>query len=464
MRRKCRKSLHSNSSSERNTPSGTVMPLRWASRRMSDGGAVPSRWTCSSTLGSAVSGGGTFTRSAPGDHRPLRRRLVADRDRLVERPHGLVRGRLVGGVDDRQRAIGPDLGADGRDLGQPDRGVDDVVLAAAVAAEAGDHEADGPAVHALDDAGALGRGRAGDGRGGESAGVLEQVGRPAERGDHGGEALGGGAGVERLLGGRAAVLGEPALLDQRAGERDRHLVQPRLARRAGEVVDRLAHLDGVAGRGAEHLVHVGQQRDRGQSGAAGHLDQRARQLFGVLAPGQERAGAELDVHHQRVEPGGELLGEDGGDDQRHRLDGAGGVADRVQAPVGGRHLGGLADDRAADLVDHALEPLDVGPRVVAGDRVELVERAAGVAEAAAGDHRHRAAAGGDDRRQHQRHLVADPAGRVLVEHRPAEVPLQHLARVRHRGGQRDALVGAPSRAGTSPSPARRPGRPTASRR
>ena len=78
--------------------------------------------------------------------------------------------------------------------------------------------------------------------------------------------------------------------------------------------------------------------------------------------------------------------------------------------------------------------------VVAGHAVELVERAAGVAEAAAGDHRHRAAAGGDDRRQHQRDLVADPAGRVLVEHRAAEVPLQDLAGVRHRGGQGDALV------------------------
>ena len=89
--------------------------------------------------------------------------------------------------------------------------------------------------------------------------------------------------VERLLGGGAAVLGEPALLDQRRGERDRHLVQPRLALRAGQVVDRLAHLDRVAGRGAEHLVHVGQQRDGRQAGAAGDLDQRARQLLGGLA-------------------------------------------------------------------------------------------------------------------------------------------------------------------------------------
>ena len=46
-----------------------------------------------------------------------------------------------------------------------------------------------------------------------------------------------------------------------------------------------------------------------------------------------------------------------------------------------------------------------GPRsgcgAIAGDRLELVERAAGMAEAAARDHRHIGAAGGQRRRQHQ---------------------------------------------------------------
>ena len=70
---------------------------------------------------------------------------------------------------------------------------------------------------------------------------------------------------------------------------------------------------------------------------------------------------------------------------------------RVEPPVGGREVGGLADDGAADLAHDAAEGVDVGLRDVAGDGVELVERAAGVAEAAAGDHRHEAAAGGDRR-------------------------------------------------------------------
>ena len=72
--------------------------------------------------------------------------------------------------------------------------------------------------------------------------------------------------------------------------------------------------------------------------------------------------------------------------------------------------------------DDAAEGLGVGLGRVAGDGVELVERAAGVAEAAAGDHRHEGAAGGERRGEHEADVVADAAGRVLVDHRPGEVP------------------------------------------
>src|SRR2546427_9435630 len=50
-------------------------------------------------------------------------------------------------------------------------------------------------------------------------------------------------------------------------------------------------------------------------------------------------------------------------------------------------------------------------------RLELVEGAAGVAQPAARHHRHGHAARRHERREHQRHLVADAAGRVLVDAR-----------------------------------------------
>ena len=93
--------------------------------------------------------------------------------------------------------------------------------------------------------------------------------------------------------------------------------------------------------------------------------------------------------------GGQLLGQDAGGDQRQRLHRAGGVADRVEPAVGRRDARAGADDRAAGVAQRALERRAIGRRAVAGQRLELVQRAAGVAEAAPRDHRHHRAAGGE---------------------------------------------------------------------
>lgn len=63
-----------------------------------------------------------------------------------------------------------------------------------------------------------------------------------------------------------------------------------------------------------------------------------------------------------------------------------------------------------------------------------------MAEATARDHRHEEAAGGKDRRQHQRDIVAHPAGRMLVGDGAVEIgPVEHGAAVAHRLGQRHPL-------------------------
>jgi len=66
-----------------------------------------------------------------------------------------------------------------------------------------------------------------------------------------------------------------------------------------------------------------------------------------------------------------------------------------------------------------------------------------VTQAAAGNHRHGRAARGQQRRQNQADLVADPAGAVLVQHRPMlaqRAPVEHPAGIAHRQGQRHRLV------------------------
>ena len=65
-----------------------------------------------------------------------------------------------------------------------------------------------------------------------------------------------------------------------------------------------------------------------------------------------------------------------------------------------------------------------------------------MAEAAAGNHRHIAAAGGHHRPQHQRSDIPDAAGRVFIDDRTVKVeafPVQNGTGIPHRHGQRNAL-------------------------
>ena len=233
--------------------------------------------------------------------------------------------------------------AEAGDVGEADRGVDVVGLAAAAAAELHHHEAErarrrSPRRRRLPvDLAAHGASaRCFSGASSRSAGPPSSATMRAKR-----------SAAAPECSAASASASTPTSSSAARAQLQRHLDQPRLAGAVAQHVDRLAHLERVAGRAAEHLVHVGQQRGARQAGALGDLGDRAAELGRLLARGHERAGAGLDVHHQRVEPLGELLGEDRGDDQRDRLDGAGGVAQRVEAAVGGRELGGLADDRAA---------------------------------------------------------------------------------------------------------------------
>jgi hypothetical protein len=216
-------------------------------------------------------------------------------------------------------------------------------------------------------------------------------------------------------------------------------VEARLPARAGQVIERVGHFERVAGGAGERRVHVGDQRGGAQAGPLGHRDDALGQRPGLVEPGHEGAGALLDVHHQALEPGGQLLRQDRRGDQVEGFDRAGNIADRVEAPVGRGQLGGLADDRTADLTDDPAEGVEPRGGVVARDAGELVERPAGMAEAAAGDHRHEAAAGRHHRGERQAHRVADAAGGMLVENRARQVPGEHPAGFRHRPGQRHAL-------------------------
>ena len=328
------------------------MPLRAASRRTSSGVAVASRWTCSSASGTLTPSG-----LAPSGGERGARRVADARTPRATRAAARSARRRVARVDDRERpAARADLLAEPGDVDEPDGVVDRPASSrsrpppssstatptsrTAIARTRPVSLRVAPRARAARAAGG-GRGR--------------RAGRPGRR--------------ARRTCARSARRRRP-----RRAPRRRRRAPPRrrrAARRAAaasahsasvtstsrgsaargwvSALERLAHLDRVAGRAAEHLVHVGEQRLAGQPVAARDRDDRARQLGARSRLGHERARAGLDVHHERVEPGGELLRQDRGDDQRDRLDRAGRVAQRVEAAVGGRELGRLADDRAAGL-------------------------------------------------------------------------------------------------------------------
>ena len=153
------------------------------------------------------------------------------------------------------------------------------------------------------------------------------------------------AAARRLVADSRSV-GEAAENEHLRTERQHHLGEPGVVARTREPVDRLVHLQRVAGSVSEHLVHVGQDRVGPQPGADCDIDDAAGELFGAIEVGHECAVAERHVHHQGVETGRQLLRQDRCGDQRDRFHRCGHVTNRIQPPVGRSQVGCLADDGA----------------------------------------------------------------------------------------------------------------------
>src|SRR5690606_8019019 len=109
----------------------------------------------------------------------------------------------------------------------------------------------------------------------------------------------------------------------------------------------------------------------------------------------------------------DLLRHDRAGDEGDRLHGRGDVAQRVELAVGRCDVAAGAGDDPADVGEDLAVAVGGQHGLEAGDRLELVERPARVAETPAGQLGHGGAAGGDEGDQDQGDLVADAAGGVL---------------------------------------------------
>ena len=137
---------------------------------------------------------------------------------------------------------------------------------------------------------------------------------------------------------------------------------------------------------------------------------------------------------------GQLLAHHAGRDQGVVVHRGRDVAQGVHRLVGRHKVRGLRAHRQSD-------PLDLGDQFLAGqlraharDRVELVERPAGMTQAVAGQLDHLHPQLGGERRNDERGAVAHAARRMLVHSRAGQAgQVEPLARVDHRVGERDGL-------------------------
>ena len=196
------------------------------------------------------------------------------------------------------------------------------------------------------------------------------------------------------------------------------------------------HLDPVAGGAAEQRVHVGQNRTRVHTAFIPERNHRVCQFAGVGLGLHERSTAEFHVQHERVQIFRQFFGKNGRDDERDAGHGAGHVAERVKFFVRRNHAVGLAADDTTDVLD-LLNDFPGGQQgFEAGNGIEFIECAAGDAEAAPGNHRHAKTQAREQRRERERHLVANAAGGMLV-HQRSRVPgkFQNIAGIPHGQGE-----------------------------
>ena len=275
--------------------------------------------------------------------------------------------------------------------------------------------------------------------------AAHEIGRATESGHHAAKTVGRGATLQRRLQatqGMGLVAGQSGRHQHVGTQRHGHRMQTRVAILTGQVPHRLTHLQRVAGAGGQRLAHVGQERRGPATRAVGHRHYAARQLGRLLGRRHEGAGANLHIHHQSLQTGRQLLGQNRGGDERNGLDGGRHIARGIDALIGWRQITGLPDDGDPDLLDHLAQQLGGRSRLIAGDGVELIQGAAGMTQATTRDHRHEATTGGHQRPQHQRGDIADPTGGVLIDDGPPERepgPIQHGAGVAHGTGQGDAF-------------------------
>ena len=188
--------------------------------------------------------------------------------------------------------------------------------------------------------------------------------------------------------------------------------------------------------GPQRLIHTADQGHRRLACQGAHIHHDLRQMNAVLQILHQRAAPGLDIQHNRVRPGRQLLGKDGGNHQRNRVHGGGHIPQRVQRLVRRRQMSRLPHYSHAGFLHLAQEFLLRQADPKPGNGFQLVQRTAGMAQTPAAHLRHRRAAGRHQRRQHQRGRIPHATGGMLV-HLDARDggQIRHVAGIPHGQGE-----------------------------
>ena len=213
------------------------------------------------------------------------------------------------------------------------------------------------------------------------------------------------------------LAGDQHLYTQRHG----HVEQARVAVFPRQELDGFTHFDRVTGAGGQYLVHVSEQRGGAHACAVGDANDRFGELGRKLIGRHKGTAAHLHVHHQRVQPFCQLFRQNRGGDQRNGVNGGGDVAGRVETLVCRGKRAGLADNCHTHVFNNVAEAVVIREDIEARNGFQFVERTAGVAQTAPGNHRDVTATGGHHRAQHQGGHVTHTAGGVFVHNRAVKV-------------------------------------------
>jgi hypothetical protein len=294
--------------------------------------------------------------------------------------------------------------------------IDGIADGGAPGSEADGCETDLEGIYARDEAAPRGGHLGHDRSGREDVRAFGHRGIAALRRDELGEALERLPIVEQPCGEleRPCLVGLDATQgDHPRGQDEAHFAHVRRTL-APQHVHGFPNLERVPHREPERALHPCQDRRGRKPQSPRDGDEPLCQIRGGLHVRHERAASHLDVEHECVQACGQLLREDASGDEGWTFDRRRHVAEGVHASVGGRHLRGLPDDRHTDL---GHQSLDLAGREIgrqAGNRFELVERPASVAEPSPGDHRDAKSRRGGYGRHDERQLVAHSPRRVLV--------------------------------------------------